>query len=320
MIVKLDLSAESLSKRSEQFRLELAEICEDEAFLNELAKDSSVKVRCQVAQNYITSKKTLKKLALDPDYRVRESVARTQNPNCDREIKEILLQDPDTTVRVALAESCEDEATLWEMLKDVDSVKNGITKNPKATSDMLDELVEILNANGRINIMQHINTSDATLEKLAKDPDIDVRATMASWPGTRRKFVKLLAKDTESHIKRTIARRTDLDEETLNRLANDPDPWVRRDIAANTIATKQILTKLSKDPRAEVRRAVGGNVKTTSEILDGFTSETDIATLLAVIQHHNVAKKTLETLKFSNFAQNNRVIKDRVVDRLHHMS
>ncbi len=69
------------------------------------------------------------------------------------------------------------------------------------------------------------------LERLAKDPDASIRASVAGKRKLSVDLFNLLASDEDHTVRYQIGLNRKVPADVLERLVNDPDPWVRNSIA-----------------------------------------------------------------------------------------
>jgi hypothetical protein len=106
-------------------------------------------------------------------------------------------------------------------------------------------------------LAQHCSHPDV-LEKLASDPDADVRYYIAQNSNTPVTTLEKLASDPDADVRYYIARNSNTPVTTLEKLASDPNAAVRYKIARNANTPVTTLEKLASDPDAAVRREAKG--------------------------------------------------------------
>lgn len=160
-----------------------------------------------------------------------------------------------------------------------------------------------------------------TLEMLAKDPNVEVRASVARNENTSAKVLKILFRDIAGHVREEVARNwhTPLyvleklakDHEfyvrwgvganeksslrLLGYLANDSNEYVRWAVACNLNTSGKVLGELAKDESGNVRSGVAGNPHTTIKVLEGMVNDpvVEVRILLAT---NVTTRKALEIL------------------------
>lgn len=266
MIVRLNLD---LANRSEAFRIELAEICEDPDLLTELSGDQSTRVLSEVGKNRFTKKEDQIKLANHPDIGVQCAVV--ENPTKYPEVIKILLTKS-TVVKIALIQSTTDSDILDILAGDEDSrVREEVTKNSK--------------------------TRMKTLFKLTEDPEVSVRLAMAKWPETRREIRQKLAQDLDANVRRTIVEREDNTPEDLHDIAmREKNIMVLKAIARSRITDGNTLDELAK-MSPDLWICVSENPNTLERTLDTLATSQSINVLLGVLKHKNTSDDTICSLK-----------------------
>lgn len=264
MIVRLNLN--DLASKSETFRIELAEICEEPDVLSELSRDKSTLVLIAVAQNRFTKKEDQIRLANDPDSRVQ--CAAVQNPQKYPEVIKTLLEKG-SVVKIELAEST------------------------AADTDILDVLAEDSDYRVREAVSQNSQTRNETLFKLAEDPKVDVRLTMAKWEKTKTEIRKKLANDPDENVRNAIAGRQDNTSEDLRNIAiGEKSISVLKTIARSQITDGDTLDELIR-VSPDLWLYVSENPNTLTHTLDMLAKSQSIDVLIAVIKHKNTSNDTL---------------------------
>lgn len=266
MIVRLNLD---LANRSEAFRIELAEICEDPDLLTELSGDQSTRVLSEVGKNSFTKREDQIKLANHPDIGVQCAVV--ENPTKYPEVIEILLAKS-TVVKIALIQSTTDSDILDILARDEDSrVREEVTKNP--------------------------HTRMKTLFKLAEDPEVSVRLAMAKWSKTKQKIRKKLAQDPNANVRWAIVEREDNTPEDLHNIAmREKNIMVLKAIARSRITAGNTLDELVK-MSPDLWLCVSENPNTLEPTLDILATSQSVNVLLAVLKHQNTSDDTICSLK-----------------------
>lgn len=266
MIVRLNLD---LANRSEEFRIEFAEICEEPDVLSELSQDESTEVLIKVAENYFTKKEDQIKLANNPDTRVQCAVAENQ-----RKYPEVIntLLKKSTVVKIYLAQNITD-------------------------SDILDVLATDPDYRVRVEVAKNKHTRMQTLLKLAKDPEVFVRVTMAKWPETEPEIRRELAKDPDESVRQLIAGRNDNTAEDLHNMAiNEKNLSVLKAIARSRIADGETLDELAK-VSTDLWFYISENPNTLEHTLNILAKAQSIDVLIAVLKHKNTSDDTICELK-----------------------
>lgn len=134
--------------------------------LVELAKSPSIRMRNAVAMAKNVSQEILAELACDAHPYVLIAVA--SNPRTPPTSLEKLASDQRLCVRRKLAKNpAASEKTLAILAKDIDFVRYAVAVNPNASPSILDSLANDPNVDICSAIVEHHNTTVATLEKMA---------------------------------------------------------------------------------------------------------------------------------------------------------
>ena len=286
MIVKLNLD---FAKRSEEFRIEFAEICEEPDLLTELSRDKSTLVLINVAKNSYTKREDLIKLAKFPDSRVQSAVAKNNMKNY--EVIEALLASRYISVRIELAQSISDKEILDKLAKDPDyRVRRVVATNPY--------------------------TRIQTLSILAEDKEVSVRLAMAKWDETKIQIRKKLEEDPDENVRIAIARRKDTTPETLWEMAKkEKNIIVLKAIAKSQKTKGETLDWLAKKS-VDLWAILSENPNTLECTLDILATSQSIDVLIGVLKHKNTSKKALEGLKKNA----NRFIRNLAYYRLYRLN
>ncbi|MEM2603713.1 MAG: hypothetical protein QW353_02385, partial [Candidatus Korarchaeum sp.] len=86
-----------------------------------------------------------------------------------------------------------------------------------------------------------------TLAKLAGDPDLIVRISVAANNETPPEVLAKLAEDPDPNVRVFVAMNRNISEETMNKLANDKNKYVRSYLAVNESAPEWLLSELIKE-------------------------------------------------------------------------
>ncbi|WP_045744977.1 hypothetical protein [Actinoplanes rectilineatus] len=169
--------------------------------LARLARDPDPQVRTAVAQNRRTPDGSLTALARDPDPQVRATVAgywtRAPEP-----VRRALLTDPADRVRAA---AC---AIYFPRLP-----------HPVPPADLLGALVE--DPLTRAGAVAHLPLTDKLAQRLATDPDDDVRRMLASHTRLPAAVRDLLAADVNRRVRVAVFARPDTPAAMRSRIHDD---------------------------------------------------------------------------------------------------
>ncbi|MEU9706415.1 PE-PGRS family protein [Streptomyces sp. NPDC047981] len=168
----------------------------------------------------------MRRLAASSHPYIRGSVARARHLPTD--VAERLAHDEDRTVRLFLAESCDDAPP--DMLLEVWHWWDGSLSFP-----------------GRPRT--NPNFPRAGLLRLASDPNPRLRRLALSDPDSTPEVVEALSRDEAEEVRRDAAEDPRLPPSAAVRMLDDPDSHVRALAARNPALPQDVLLRLLRDPR-----------------------------------------------------------------------
>lgn len=215
--------------------LQLAEHSTDPATLIILAASRYDAVRGKVAKNPHTPPGTLAELARDDNGVVCNNAA--ANPSLPvGEVEQIVL------------------------LSDHDAARAGALLHPHVPAHVVAWAADSGSAFVRACAARHACLSQRILNRLARDPDPQVRASAAANPVVGRSPAVLrLALDQDQDVRAALARNPVLPGPVVRHLARDPEPRVRAVLAASPHLPEPAAGQLAGDPDPQVRAALAGN-------------------------------------------------------------
>jgi len=208
----------------------------DERTLTILAEVPDPLVQGLVASQPKTPVEILRKLSQEKNERIDRGLAR--NPNTPTDILHDLTSSSGERVLWHLAmnpnTSKEDLAMLAKSpYQDSESpnVHRALAKNPNTPMEALDDLADVPdNIYVRRSVLKHSNTSEETLAKLTKNPDIEIRHSihsMAKDENSSEKILKVLAQYPDVRVRVAVLKNPNCPKEIkavmLERLRNEPD-------------------------------------------------------------------------------------------------
>ncbi|MFK0259362.1 PE-PGRS family protein [Streptomyces sp. NPDC090445] len=167
----------------------------------------------------------MRRLAASSHPFIRSSVARA--PRLPADVVERLARDEDPTVRLFLAESCDDAPA--DMLLEVWHWWDGSLGFP-----------------GRPR--SHPNFPRAGLLRFAADPNPRLRRLALSDPESTPELVERFSRDDSEEVRRDVAEDPRLAPATAVRLLDDTDAGVRTRAARNPAVPPDVLPRLLADP------------------------------------------------------------------------
>ncbi|MFI1814761.1 PE-PGRS family protein [Streptomyces sp. NPDC020422] len=167
----------------------------------------------------------MRRLASSAHPHIRSSVARA--PRLPPDVVERLAGDTDRTVRLFLAESCEDAPAdaLLEVWHWWDG-SLGFPGRPRS----------------------HPNFPRTGLLRFATHPQPRLRRLALSDPASAPELVERFSRDESAEVRREAAEEPRLSPATAVRLLDDPDPGVRARAAGNPATPPDVLLRLLGDP------------------------------------------------------------------------
>lgn len=227
-----------LDQLSVEIREKMAKESKDDKLLDELAKDSNLKVLCAVAENLSTSKDTLEELARFPNLEVLCAVM--QNPNTNKDTLDEFSKSKQENLRISVAQNIKLKKSTIERLSNDPS---STVKFFVATTPYEEE---------------HQNV----LLKLAKDPDEYVRQSLIQYGLIQKKninnieqILQIMMNDQNDLIKKMVADRT-RDPQKLSKLSNDKEWVVRAAVIANRATEFNVIESMKDDPNGTCRNIV----------------------------------------------------------------
>ena len=230
------------------------------------------------ARHPSTPLESLRALASDEEWRVRQAVA--ANPNLSAEILLQLAQDSDADVRRAVAANPEVPASALERLAldDQNDTRLLVAQHPKASEFILtillyDEQEDLRQAAGAHPLAPK-GAAELYQRAVALDPKLDAV------------FLERLAAQTV--WSRVLAGQNPATPpDVLYQLVQDADWRVRQAVAKNSAALAEVLLTLATDADRDVRIAVGENPKTSAEALLILLNDSDEGIRMLALRHPN---------------------------------
>jgi Leucine rich repeat variant len=227
--------------------------------------------RQAIARNPNAPYSLLLELSKDSNSTTRNWVA--ENPNTPLDILLTLTNDgalknpnfpPLEVYRVTLANNLSNERQGASAL---------IASLPLKTKLSLTQVVEGNELPAKLSIARDLQTPIEILERLAQDPNEDVRSTVASNRNLPLATLLRLADDPSSKVRSQLIhqqfnRSTPI--EILAKLAEDPDSNIKMNIARNANTPPEILTQLAfaDDPGGWISSSLVNNQNTSVETLE----------------------------------------------------
>jgi len=132
------------------------------------------------------------------DVRIRSAIA--ARASLPEELVRACAADTDSSVRVSLASSGTEAATLARMVDDEDvAVRTALARNPRCTA--LADLATDPDATVRESVAKRADASVEVLEALARDAEPNIRVAVAQSPATPEALRTRLASDRNSRVR-----------------------------------------------------------------------------------------------------------------------
>ncbi len=215
------------------------------------------------ARHPLTPPETLRTLAQDEDWRVRQAVA--QNPGLAADLLTRLSSDTDADVRRA------------------------VVAHPQVTQDILERLSLDDQADLRLQVAQHPSAPLSALAILLADADESVRQAARAHPRAPGPLIE--------QFRRAEALEPSLGDAFLRQLARQ-GVWSRTLAAQNPSTPLEALRELAVDSEWSVRQAAAKNPSLTAELLALLAQDSDRDVRQAVAEHrqtpHNVLFELLQ--------------------------
>lgn len=228
--------------------------------LSHLTSDPYESVRRAVAAHPTTG--TAKEALLhDTSRRVRKALA--ANEKAEARLLELLLTDPDASVRAAAAENPSTPPARLALLRALaGDVWLARDERWRARNVRLeaDEYAWLAHSGpwGRALAAASTPVSAAALEALTSNAEDDVRALVAANESTPPEISRRLVRDPSPKVRAALAW-TSPSGDVLSELAGDPLPAVRAAVAANRAVEPALVERLFDDADEMVRKAAFQN-------------------------------------------------------------
>ena len=137
---------------------------------------------------------------------------------------------------------CGARSTAAEVLRRRTAARSAAAANPNCTPELHERLAEDPQPEVRSVVAAHRDVSMPAQALLAADPSRKVRKQLAANPYCRDNVLACLAVDADAAVRKRVAAHPRSAEHVLRLLAGDADPVVRQAAAANPNATASVLT------------------------------------------------------------------------------
>jgi hypothetical protein len=237
------------------------------------------------ARHPFTPAETLRTLACDEDWRVRQAAA--TNPGLAADVLLQLSSDPHGDVRRAVVRHPQTTEELLERLcvDDQQDIRWQVALDPRAPLPALRILLTDSDEMVRLAAQTHPETPADLIEQYRRAEAID--------PGLEGEFLRQLAGQTIwSRVLAAQNPATPL--EALHELVRDLEWSVRQAVAMNPALTAELLVSLAQDPEREVRQAVAEHRHTPQALLSELLHDIDENVRLSALRNPHLDAQTLE--------------------------
>jgi hypothetical protein len=241
--------------------------------LKELSKDDDWKLRALVAVHLKTPIPVLARLAADYDHDVREAVAK--NPSCTTGILELLLADSHQDVRVKARVNpnvCLETVRLLERLEQKDPTLLELESLPLWMATLT---------------AAHPNASANLLETFAKHEESSVRAAVAANPRTAQRLLEVLALDADVDVVLALLTRANLPDAILSKLAVHHLSDVTEKVSLHLGLSKRLIEYFADHASWHVRRNIASHPRCPSLILERLAQDADVDVREATVRNPN---------------------------------
>jgi hypothetical protein len=264
--------------------------------LEKLALDPSYSVRATVAINKNTPKKILEILAADSNINVVSSVM--GNENLTKDILKIIAQsnnNPDILYQVVNHKQITPEILMIILAKkDIDNANMyslinlfySIAGNKKTPPEALHSLAKSDSATVRAAVANNINTAEKTLLMFSNDPNLEVRKNAISDRNQSANILKIFSKDKDKSIREIIANHENVTPEILNTLAKDTEIEILASVAGNEKTPLESLIILSNKKEDSILSQLAKNPKITIKILEKILNNLSDELFAFVLNRH----------------------------------
>ena len=328
-----------------EVRRRLAQLATSPQGLELYAIDTAAVVRAAVAEHDLVALSTLEVLASDIDEGVRLRVASSEQLTAEAIVKLAGDTEPAVQQRIAERDDLPDLAVVQlfqdkrqtNLAKRADQCRqllSGTDRSSRSDVALLKDApswlrqhvirrcsdIRLLTAmaesddwQARACVAQHPLLTEALLQKLAADPDYDVRTAIASLAQSLpHNVLHDLACDGHSSVRAAIIARPDLDQCVVEEMVFDEDDDVRaavtahprlsdvskeiyRDLAAGSPMPPELLKELANSSPLS-RRLVAQHPSTPARVLNSLSRDENWRVREDVARHPKTTRATLQRL------------------------
>lgn len=159
------------------------------------------------------------------------------------------------------------------------------------STNVLERLAKDPNSEVRWEIANNPNAPEDVLTNLSGAREESIRTAVAQNPYTPWSILLLMSKDSSKEVRKAVGENSQASELIFDMLVEDTEKEVRTSIAKNTKTQTQFLDKLAKDKDEIVRHAVAKNPNTPLGILDLLSKDDCSSVRVAANQNLENRKK-----------------------------
>ena len=220
-------------------------------YIEELSMDKAHNVRKIYRDQY---KNYLEKYVIIRAYAVK-------NPNCTIQLLEQIMSETEDSVAEKQSKKGlynHPDKKYNRTVKNFNSIRAALAKNPNCTNDLLERLSKINDANIKLAVASNTACPDYLLEELSNINNYTIKCAVASNLNATEPILEKLS-DGENYVKCSVAMNPNCPKHILEKLSCDKSYTVRGSVAKNINCPVSILRKLSWDIEHYVRSAVASN-------------------------------------------------------------
>ena len=205
-----------------------------------LRKAKSKYVRAYCIYRADTSQAMLIEAAADPEAEIRASAA--ANPNCPKDIMNLLAADGDAKVRAGAAMNSAAPGELLRALSsdDAASVIVSLAGNPGCPADLLESLERREASDVHQSLAANPGLPVVMLARYIQHHDLNLRVIGLGNPAAPAAALQAASTEPEAAIRRSVAANPNTPPDTLMHLAMDSEQIVRAAVRNNPHASEEI--------------------------------------------------------------------------------
>lgn len=259
--------------------------------LAHLVKDTSDRVKMELAMNENATAEMLDKLSRCKHHSIKASVAR--NKNTSPETLRFLSTSNDGDVRIYVTMN---KNTPVDVLRSMahDDVLKGVRVSAfehfaGSVSRLLNMLAKHPDPDARMVIARNESIKNESIEELRDDPDETIRVALASNPRTSQDVLTAMSGDPSADVRAAVAGKTQRKDVLRAMAGQSTDLQVLRAIASNDHAPPGVLAMLSTSDDAITRANVAANRNAPIDVMNRLFADKEKIVRLSVLQNTSTA-------------------------------